>query len=103
MTSSMALRPPQPSAVPVPPVTALPTPPAASVDIGALKINVPPPVVPSAAVANAGRDQEAQLVRRVRELEEEVRVVRAENEKQVSFDCSKCEVTRELMANYREL
>ena len=82
MTSSMALRPQPSPAPPVPPVAALPTPPAAPVDIAALKINVPPVVPPPAA--NAGRDQEAQLLRRVRELEEEVRAVRSENEKQVS-------------------
>lgn len=92
MTSSMALRPQQSPALPVPAVvaaplptvgpTALPTPPAAPVDIAALKISVPPVVQPTPQ-ANAGRDQEAQLLRRVRELEEEVRVMRVENEKQV--------------------
>ena len=34
---------------------------------------------------NPGRDREAQLVRRVRELEEEVRTLKVENEKQVCF------------------
>ena len=76
----MALRPPVPL---VPPIVPLPTSLAAPVDIATLKINVPP-AVPPAPPANAGRDQDAQLLRRVRELEEEVRIVRAENEKQVS-------------------
>ncbi|TFK90928.1 hypothetical protein K466DRAFT_563225 [Polyporus arcularius HHB13444] len=54
------------------------------VDIASLNINVPmPPAVPAPVAAlNAGRDRDPQLVRRVRELEEEVRNLRAENEKQ---------------------
>lgn len=39
----------------------------------------PPPVAP----LNTNRDKEAHLTKRVRELEEEVRTVRVENEKQV--------------------
>lgn len=57
-----------------------------TIDFSSLNINVPPVPAPMAAL-NPGRDREAQLVRRVRELEEEVRLVRAENEKQVRF-CS---------------
>ncbi len=55
------------------------------VDIASLNINVPmPPAVPAPVAAlNAGRDRDPQLVRRIRELEEEVRNLRAENEKQV--------------------
>ena len=49
-----------------------------TVDIASLNINVPPPVP-----APATRERDPQLVRRVRELEEEVRSLRAENEKQV--------------------
>lgn len=50
----------------------------------ALNLNVPPVPVPSAITAlTPARDREAQLVRRVRELEEEVRTVKADNEKQV--------------------
>ena len=64
-----------------------PAPPAAqpAVDIASLNINVPvPPAVPAPVAAlNAGRDRDPQLVRRVRELEDEVRNLRAENEKQV--------------------
>jgi hypothetical protein len=71
---------PPAQATPVPPAP-LPTPPVVP-DIAALKINVP--VSPPAATANIGRDQEAQLLRRVRELEEEVRMMRVENEKHVS-------------------
>ncbi|GBE82488.1 hypothetical protein SCP_0408720 [Sparassis crispa] len=52
-----------------------------TVDLTSLNLNVPP-VPPPVAALNPGRDREAQLVRRVRELEEEVRAVRAENEKQ---------------------
>jgi len=55
-----------------------PGPPA---DLSALNLNlptVPTPITPG----NAGRDREAQLLRRIRELEEEVRAVRTENEKQ---------------------
>ncbi|THG98587.1 hypothetical protein EW026_g3623 [Hermanssonia centrifuga] len=76
MTSSMALRPQQ---LP-PPIIPAPPPP---VDIAALNINVPP-VLPPLVPTNAGltRDREAQLVRRVRELEEDVRTMRIENDKQ---------------------
>ncbi|KAF7791253.1 hypothetical protein EIP86_002267 [Pleurotus ostreatoroseus] len=87
MTSSMALRPPvpPPATIPPPPVPA-PAPVAAvsaPVDLTALaSINVPPPLIPAAS-PGPGRDRsDAQLVRRVRELEEELRSVRAENEKQ---------------------
>jgi hypothetical protein len=45
-------------------------------DFGALNINVPVPAL------NPGR--EAQLLRRIRELEEESRMLRVDNEKQVS-------------------
>ena len=80
MTSSIALRPPAALASPSTPAAATPVTP---VDIAALAINVPPPP-PPAAPAGPGRDRnEPQLVRRVRELEEEVRTLRAENEKQV--------------------
>lgn len=51
------------------------------VDIAALNSNVPPVVPPPPT--NPGRDREAQLLRRVRELEDELRGVRTENEKQV--------------------
>ncbi|EKM55682.1 uncharacterized protein PHACADRAFT_256475 [Phanerochaete carnosa HHB-10118-sp] len=95
MVSSMALRPPQTPTIaglapsPVAPVVA--TPPAAVVpDIAGLKISVPP-VSPSVAIAAAGRDQEAQLLRRVRELEEEIRLLRVENEK-----------NKAMIAKYRE-
>ena len=73
----MALRPPPPSLgataqAAVPPV-----------DFPALTLNVPPP---PPSPATPGRDRnEAQLIRRVRELEEELRTVRSENEKQVRF------------------
>jgi hypothetical protein len=43
----------------------------------------PPPVVPIPISTN--RDKEAQLSRRVKELEEELRTMRVENEKQVSI------------------
>lgn len=57
------------------------------VDLASLNINVPaiPPAVNTLNPTHPNRDREAQLVRRVRELEEEVRVVRVENEKQVSM------------------
>ncbi|KAI0637188.1 hypothetical protein C8Q77DRAFT_552531 [Trametes polyzona] len=58
------------------------TQPPAAVDIPALNINVPSPVPSPVAPLNAGRERDPQLVRRVRELEEEVRTLRAENEKQ---------------------
>ena len=51
-------------------------------DLGSLNLNLvppPPPVVP----INTNRDREAQLSRRVKELEEELRTMRVENEKQV--------------------
>ncbi|CAL1704150.1 unnamed protein product [Somion occarium] len=55
----------------------------APVDLATLTINTPP--VPAAvAVLNPqpGRDREAQLLRRVRELEEELRMAKIDNEKQ---------------------
>jgi hypothetical protein len=56
-------------------------------DIAGLNINLPniPPVVPTLSPP-AGREnleREAQLMRQVRELEEEARTLRSENEKQV--------------------
>ena len=67
-----------------------PAPPPAQppVDIASLNINVPvSPAVPAPVAAlNAGRDRDPQLVRRVRELEDEVRNLRAENEKQVRHE-----------------
>ena len=51
-------------------------------DLGSLNLNLvpaPPPVVP----ISTNRDREAQLSRRVKELEEELRGMRVENEKQV--------------------
>ncbi|KAI0374674.1 hypothetical protein BV20DRAFT_960816 [Pilatotrama ljubarskyi] len=59
-----------------------PAQPPAPVDIAALNINVAPPVPAPVAALNAGRERDPQLLRRVRELEEEVRTLRAENEKQ---------------------
>ncbi|KAI0078186.1 hypothetical protein K474DRAFT_1660848 [Panus rudis PR-1116 ss-1] len=69
MTSSMALRQPPPP-----------------VDLASLTINPPPVPVPvpipsPAPIVNPGRDKEAQLLKRVRELEEELRAARIENEK----------------------
>ncbi|KAI0670596.1 hypothetical protein C8Q78DRAFT_975681, partial [Trametes maxima] len=61
-----------------------PAQPVPPVDIAALNINVPPPpsvLVPNGA-PNTGRERDPQLVRRVRELEEELRALRAENESQ---------------------
>lgn len=55
------------------------------VDLGALNINLPAVPAPVTAL-NVGRDREAQLLSRIRELEEEVRNVRTENEKQVCCD-----------------
>ncbi len=103
MTSSMALRPQQ---LP-PPIIPAPPPP---VDIAALNINVPP-VLPPLVPTNAGltRDREAQLVRRVRELEEDVRTMRIENDKQVcsiylSSLCSRIERVSQkaMIAKFRE-
>lgn len=51
------------------------------VDLSALNINLPAVPAPVTAL-NAGRDREAQLLSRIRELEEDVRVVRMENDKQ---------------------
>jgi len=55
------------------------------VDLSALNINLPAVPTPMTAL-NVGRDREAQFLSRIRELEEEVRNVRAENEKQVCYD-----------------
>ncbi|TFY58160.1 hypothetical protein EVJ58_g6586 [Rhodofomes roseus] len=61
-----------------------PRPSQPGIDLASLNINVPavPPPVAALNPGNPGRDREAQLVRRVRELEEEVRTLKAENEKQ---------------------
>jgi len=51
-------------------------------DLASLNVNLvppPPPVVP----ISTNRDREAQLSRKVKELEEELRSMRVENEKQV--------------------
>ncbi|KAH9934881.1 uncharacterized protein B0H18DRAFT_951400 [Fomitopsis serialis] len=65
-------------------VAPTPRPSQPGIDLASLNINVPPVPPPVAALnpGNPGRDREAQLVRRVRELEEEVRTLKAENEKQ---------------------
>ena len=62
-----------------------PRPSQPTIDLASLNINVPPVPPPVAALnpGNPGRDREVQLVRRVRELEEEVRILKVENEKQV--------------------
>ena len=52
-------------------------------DLASLNLNLvpaPPPVVP----ISTNRDREVQLSRKVKELEEELRSMRVENEKQVS-------------------
>ncbi|KAI0083994.1 hypothetical protein BDY19DRAFT_987710 [Irpex rosettiformis] len=84
MSSSMALRPAQTPALGAPNAAIPPaipstivTPPAPIPDIASININVP-----SAAAVSPGRDREAQLLRRIRELEDENRTVRVENEKQ---------------------
>ena len=60
-------------------------------DLSTLNLNLvppPPPVVPIPISTN--RDREIQLSRRVKELEEELRTMRVENEKQVGIHvCSK--------------
>jgi hypothetical protein len=53
-------------------------------DLASLNLNLvppPPPVVP----ISTNRDKEAQLSRKVKELEEELRNMRVENEKQVGI------------------
>ncbi|KAL4074494.1 hypothetical protein V8B97DRAFT_2016576 [Scleroderma yunnanense] len=52
------------------------------VDRSAFNINVPAVPAPVTAL-NAGRDRDAQHLRRIRELEEELRQVRLDNDKQV--------------------
>jgi len=54
-------------------------------DLSVLNLNappVPPPMPGTLNLGRDGRDREPQLLRRVRELEEETRLLRAENEKQ---------------------
>ncbi|KIM60600.1 hypothetical protein SCLCIDRAFT_26481 [Scleroderma citrinum Foug A] len=51
------------------------------VDLSGFNINVPAVPAPVTAL-NAGRDREAQHLRRIRELEEELRTVRMDNDKQ---------------------
>ena len=59
------------------------------VDLNGLNLVVPPPMPPvpgtltPGSAQGPGRDREGQFVRRVRELEEEVRVLKVDNEKQV--------------------
>ncbi|KAI0685481.1 hypothetical protein BC835DRAFT_1408815 [Cytidiella melzeri] len=83
MSSSMALRPPQPLALGAASVTPgiISPPPAPVPDITSLNVNVPP-LVSAAAAVNPSKDRDAQLSRRIRELEDELRSVRADNEKQ---------------------
>ncbi|KAH7889763.1 hypothetical protein F5I97DRAFT_1997047 [Phlebopus sp. FC_14] len=52
-----------------------------TVDLSTLNINLPAIPAPMTALT-AGRDREAQHLRRIRELEEELRAVRTENDKQ---------------------
>ncbi|KAF8448025.1 hypothetical protein L210DRAFT_3473286 [Boletus edulis BED1] len=52
-----------------------------AVDLNALNINIPSVPGPMTAL-NTGRDREAQLLRRLRDLEEELRLARVENDKQ---------------------
>lgn len=60
------------------------------VDLNNLNLVVPPPIPPIPGTLAAGptqgaaRDWEAQQLRRVRELEDEVRLLKVDNEKQVS-------------------
>ncbi|KAH9951394.1 hypothetical protein B0H21DRAFT_685234, partial [Amylocystis lapponica] len=51
------------------------------VDLSSLNLNVPP-VAPPVAALSPGRDREGQLLRRVRELEDQMRELRSDNEKQ---------------------
>jgi hypothetical protein len=79
-------------------------------DLSSLNLNLvppPPPVVP----INTNRDREAQLSRRVKELEEELRAMRVENEKQVgvlSYSISVhlaesvCVMQKAMIAKFRE-
>lgn len=57
-----------------------------AVDRSTLNINIPTVPAPMAA-HNTGRDRETQLLRRIRDLEEDLRVTRAENDKQVGCGC----------------
>lgn len=54
-------------------------------ELNSLALNIPaiPPPISAMNPGPTGRDREPGLVLRVRELEEEVRALRAENEKQV--------------------
>jgi len=56
-------------------------------DFGPLSVKIPCASTGPNVNANSGigREREAQLVRRVRELEEEVRVLRVDSDKQVRF------------------
>ncbi len=77
-------------------------------DLSSLNLNLvpaPPPVVP----INANRDREAQLSRRVKELEEELRTMRVDNEKQVrivfvsfNFPPLKETLQKAMIAKFRE-
>ncbi|KAI0340603.1 hypothetical protein BDW22DRAFT_1360007 [Trametopsis cervina] len=82
MSSSIALRPqPSPAITTANPTNVpaiLATPPGPIPEIAALSLNVQPVTPP----APPNRDREVQLVRRIRELEEELRAVRIDNEKQ---------------------
>ncbi|KAG6376091.1 hypothetical protein JVT61DRAFT_2063 [Boletus reticuloceps] len=61
----------------------------AAVDLNALNINIPSVPSPMTAL-NTGRDREAQLLRRLRDLEEELRLAHVENDKQVGYDYGEC-------------
>lgn len=53
------------------------------VDLAALTINPPPVPAAVTALNPQNRERETQLLRRIRELEEDLRLARVENDKQV--------------------
>lgn len=56
------------------------------VDLTALTITPPPVPAAVAALNPQVREQETKLLRRIRELEEDLRLAKVENEKQVGFN-----------------
>lgn len=80
-----------------------------AVDLSTLNVNIPSVPAPMVALS-VGRDRETQLLRRIRDLEEELRVARVENDKQVSYDYDKhhrclifeCRTQKVMITRFRE-
>lgn len=53
-------------------------------ELSGLNLNVPPVAIPPVAIPGLSTTREAQYAKRIKELEDELRLMRVENEKNVS-------------------